>query len=83
MGDFFVANQFPDGLGRFLRTTARWKALIELETVRPFTGSVAVVAWFRHRNGRSIPRRLSGLSYQELVYSLLFTFGIYRDTFRF
>lgn len=42
--------------------TARWKALIELEPVRPLTGSVAVVAWLRPRNGRWIPRRPSGLS---------------------
>ena len=33
-------------LGRFLQMTARWKALIELEPVRPLTGSVAVVAGF-------------------------------------
>ena len=49
-------------LGRFLQMTSRWKALVKLEPVRPLTGSVAVVARLRPRNGRSIPRRPSGLS---------------------
>ena len=31
-------------LDRFPQTTARWKALVKLEPIRPITGSVAVVA---------------------------------------
>ena len=52
-------------LGRFLQMTSRWKALVKLEPVRPLTGSVAVVARLRPRNGRSIPRRPSGLSSRQ------------------
>ena len=57
-------------LGRFLRMTARWKALIGLETARPITVSVAVVdlgvfGRFRADQGsrqREIFCRQSGLS---------------------